>query len=352
MYARGSLLLAPFLFLSAYAPQGGNTPPIASTGGNSEGNYVVDCNNSLVGGTLVTSVQLDGSKSYDPDGTPVTFYWHNECQYGAFDDPYSPTPVYHVDMQKVCERDCWVALRVTSGGQTTAVGFQVFVEDVTPPTLSAVDDYLGIWGDSTEWERTGGPTPSDNCDFAPTLTYTDVVIPATGPGQPELTMQRTWTVTDCKELSTFVVQTIRLLAPTGAPGYRANLDYEPNFCPNVFELAEPGSFEINLLGGVSFKAEKVIPSTLRVWVNEAPGIAVIPNRVQLMDVGSITATAYGECNSTKVDGRRDLRLRFNRTDFGQQFDLGRFQDQSIEIMVTGNMTSGKLFATRDFIAVQ
>ncbi len=330
-----------------------DAPPVVSTGGNSGVDYRVDCNNTFFPSGPVTSVQLDGSGSYDPDGTPVTFYWRNECKFGYFDDPSSATPVYHVDMTNACSRECWAVLRVSSGGVTTAKGFQIFVDDVTPPALSIPSDYFGIWGDSTDVATTGSAYATDNCDPAPSLTFADVVIPATGPGQPELYLQRTWLVRDCKQMERSAVQTIRLLASTGGPGSTANLDFDPQQCPNQFPLALTGTVEVYLLGAASFRAEKVIPGSVRLWIREAPGTFIVPSSMMLHDVGSITATNYGECNSTTHDGRRDLNLRFDRLNLATQFDLGRFAGQTIEVMVTGNMaTSMKLFATRDFITVQ
>jgi hypothetical protein len=330
-----------------------DAPPVVSTGGNVGDDYLVDCNNSLVGGSFVTSIQLDGSGSYDPDGTKVTFDWHNECQYGWFDDPTSPTPVYHVDMTEVCERDCWIALRVTSDGQTTIKGFQVFVVDATPPLISPPYDYLGIWGDSTDAETTGTPMVTDNCDPTPLLTYTDVVIPATGPGQPELNLQRTWRVVDCQGFEASVVQSIQLVAPTGLPGSQANMDFDPRQCPNYFPLAETGSVEIVLLGSASFRVEKVDPLSLRLSLPESPGVFIAPNSIVVRDAGSIVATAYGECNSNVPDGYKDLKLRFDRLNIAAQFALARFPGQSVEFMVTGNKVIGqKLFGTRDIIVIQ
>lgn len=334
-------------------PSWSNVPPIVVTGGNVGDDYEVDCNNYNLLGVLVTSVQLDGSASYDPDGTPVTFYWHNECAYGYFDDPYSPAPVYHVDMTGACERQCVVALRVTSGGQTAVQGFTVTVRDVTPPAIAIPPDYLGIWGDEIDAARTGAPSFSDNCDPTPYLSYFDVELPVTGPGQPELSLLRTWTVVDCMGYQAAGVQTIQLLAPTGDPGYRANLDFDPLECPNVFPMSLTGSVDVTLLGSSSFRVENVMPATLRLWVREAPGIWIQPNAIVLQDAGSIATKEFGGCNSLVADGMRDLTLRFDRLNLASQFDLGRFSGQTIEVMVTGNMRKSlKLFGVRDMILVK
>lgn len=327
-----------------------NVPPVVSTGGNAGDNYFVDCNNYFNGKLDVTSVQLDGSGSYDPDGTPVTFFWHNECDFGTFDDPTSPTPVYTVDMTGVCDRECWVALRVSSGGQTSVKGFRVIVQDMSFPVVLPPTDYLGIWGDSTDVANTGAPSIDDNCDPAPVVVIQDTVIPATGPGQPELNMERLWTVTDCVGFTVTQAQTITLLAPTGYPGKSANLDFDPDSCPNDYSLTQAGDVEIVLVGLDGFRAERVIPGSLRLWVHEAPGLALAPNSMVLTDCASHVASYYGDCNMKAPDGKLDLKLRFDRATFAAYFDLYRFPGQTIEVMVTGNMkTSFKLFGTRDVV---
>ncbi|HTF88897.1 MAG TPA: hypothetical protein VK843_10845, partial [Planctomycetota bacterium] len=80
------------------------SPPVVFTGGNSGDDYVVDCNNVFSPGSAVTSVQLDGSASFDPDGTPVTFLWFEECPFATFPDPTSATPIFQLDMTGVCSR--------------------------------------------------------------------------------------------------------------------------------------------------------------------------------------------------------------------------------------------------------
>ena len=327
-----------------------NVPPVVSTGGNVGDDYLVDCNNYFTGKLDVTSVQLDGSGSYDPDGTPVTFFWHNECGFGTFDDPTSPAPVYTVDMTGVCDRECWIALRVSSGGQTSVRGFRVFVQDMSFPVVLPPNDYFGIWGDATDAASTGWPSVHDNCDPAPSVVWKDTVIPATGPGQPELYLRRLWRVTDCAGFVVEKLQTIQLLAPTGYVGKSANLDFDPSTCPNDYSLTQPGQVEVVLIGLDAFRAERVIPTSLRLWVREAPGLFLVPSSKVLTDCASHSASFYGDCNVGQPDGKFDLKLTFDRAQIASHFDLYRFPGQSIEVMVTGNMkTSLKLFATRDVV---
>jgi hypothetical protein len=341
------------LAVGALAHAQGNLPPVVSTGGNSGVDYAVDCNNVFSGGSAVTSVQLDGSASFDPNGTPVTFFWHNECGFGSFDDPTSPTPVYRVDMTGACSRDCWIALRVSSGGQTTIVGFQVFVADATAPQLTLPKDIVGIWGDPTAVGATGFATAVDNCDPAPVVTFVDNSLAHTGPGQPELMLERTWTATDCTGRQTSGVQLILLLAPTGDAGQQANLDFAPAQCPNLYVPLPKGTVDVLLLGVQGFKAEKVVKRSVRMFLTSNPSVAIAPTSFQLKDLGSLTAANYGDCNGATLDGRKDLRLRFPRSAVNAMLGQGGVQvGQTVDVMVIGNLASGKLFATRDVVTLQ
>ncbi len=350
-------LFTSLVAVGSLANAQGNLPPVVSTGGNSGVDYRVDCNNVFNGVSAVTSVQLDGSGSYDPNGTPVTFDWHNECGFGTFDDHTSPTPVYHVDMTGSCTRDCWIALRVTSGGQTTIKGFQVIVQDATAPVIVIPSDVVGIWGDSIDTASTGAALASDNCDPAPVVTFADTEILQTAPGQPELILQRTWTVTDCSGYQASGVQSIQLLAPTGQGNHRANLDFDPLQCPNLFSLVPTGTVDVVLLGCPSFRTEFVDRTSLRLSLRTNPGLSILPLSLpQLVDAGRITALGYGQCNSTVQDGLRDLRMRYSRTALAAQLGLMQLAPgQSVELVVTGRMLAskgGKLFATRDVITIQ
>ncbi len=355
---RSAALLSSLIALGSLANAQANLPPVVSTGGNSGVDYRVDCNNVFNGPSAVTSVQLDGSGSFDPNGTPVTFVWHNECAFGSFDDPTSPTPVYHVDMTGACTRDCWIALRVSSGGQTTIKGFQVIVQDATAPLLTLPADVVGILGDSLLPADTGAATAVDNCDPAPFISFTDTNVPQTGPGQPEVILQRAWTVTDCNGLQTTGVQSIILIATTGQGSNRANLDFDPFQCPNLFDpVPATGTIDVVLLGAASFKAQNVDKASLRLSLRTVPNVSIAPATVpQLVDTGSITATNYGECNALTLDGRKDLRMRFTRTALSAQLGLMQLAPgQTVEVVITGRMRpdkGGKLFATRDTITIQ
>ena len=328
-------------------------PPVAKTGGNVGNNYVVDCNNVFAPGSAVTSVQLDGSASFDPDGTPLAFWWFEECPFGAFVDPFSPTPVFQIDMTGQCQRSCMVELRVISGGQTTKQVFTVNVADVSPPVILPVADAIGIWGDDTSPLSTGMPLLVDNCDPAPVVGYSDVIIPQGGIGFPESVIERTWIATDCVGLQSSFLQTITLLAPTGPVGVSANLDVDPGYCPNFFTPGVRGTIDVLLLGSPSFKAQNVIESTVRLWVRTDPTVMIAPSIFSIGDVGAISAVQYGECNSAKPDSVLDLKMTFNRGAFSDGLNLAALVPGTVvEVMVSGRMLNGKLWATRDRLEIR
>lgn len=333
---------------------GGGLPPVASTGGNVGDNYVVDCSNVFAPGSASTSVQLDGSASFDPDGTPVAFWWFEECPFGAFVDPFSATPVYQIDMTGVCSRTCVVELRVISGGETTKKVFTVNVTDVSAPVVTCPADVIDLWGIDTSPANTGMGTATDNCDPAPVVGYTDTIIPQGGPGTPERIIQRTWTATDCVGLQSSCMQTITLLSPAGGlPDNFANLDFDPSNCPNTFTPAASGTIDVLLLGSNQFKATDVVKTSVRLWVRSNPGLTVQPVGFMTKDLGSISALAFGECNSAKLDGIKDMRLRFSKASLTSQLGLGSYTPgQSVEVALTGKLKSGKLFLTRDVITLK
>lgn len=349
--ARPILLTSSLLLISSLAYA--QSPPVVSTGGNSGDDYGVDCNNVFSPGSAVTNVQLDGSASFDPDGTPVTFQWFEECAFGNFPDPTSATPIYVIDMTGVCSRTCVVALRVSSGGQTSVKVFSVTVQDATAPLISIPADVVGIWGDPTSTGATGMATSVDNCDPAPVVTFSDVIIPQAGPGTPEQIIQRTFVSTDCTGLTSSGMQTITLLSPSGGPGNFANLDFNPSLCPNVYSPLQTGTVDIVLLGSAIFPVKDVVNSSIRLWVKTNPNVMILPSAFLSKDLGSITAVAYGDCNSVTLDGKKDLRLRFTSAKLAGPLGLGTYSSgQGVDLMITGMLKNGKQFATRDHLTIQ
>ena len=58
----------------------------------------------------------------------------------------------------------------------------------------------------------------------------------------------------------------------------------------------------------NFRAERVIPTSLRLWVREAPGLSLAPTGMVLMDCASHSASFYGDCNAPQPDGKFDLAV--------------------------------------------
>jgi hypothetical protein len=250
-------------------------------------------------------------------------------------------------------RTCFMELRVTSGGQTTKAFFRTTVQDASAPVLTVPADVVGIWGDATDTAAAGVATAADNCDPNPVITFTDVNVPQPGIGFPEKVIVRTWTVTDCTGLQTSATQTISLLSPTGAIGYRANLDFDPASCPNAYAPLQTGTVEVMLLGATGFDVTKVIHSSLRLSVRTNPNVSILPTNVHLQDLGSIVAQSYGDCNSAVKDGKRDLRVRFSRAAIAAQLGLAACPSgDTLDLVLTGRTKQGKLFATRDRLTIQ
>jgi hypothetical protein len=101
---------------------------------------------------------------------------------------------------------------VTTGTQT------IRVVDTTPPALIIPPDVTVECDQSTAPSSTGTATAADNCDPAPTVSFTDAVTPGRCP--QEWTITRTWTAADACSNSSSGVQVIEVVdttAPTVVP---------------------------------------------------------------------------------------------------------------------------------------
>lgn len=239
----------PAVFLaatSAIATAQEDALPVCENGGP----YVFECTG------LQTQVQLDGTASYDPDGTPVTFFWFEECPWGFFLDPTSPTPIFVIDMTASCSRTCVIELRVTSGGQTKKCNTTVTVQDTQAPVITCPADVTEIWnggvaGGQADPNLTGFATASD-CDPNVVITYTDVVVPGTLPGDPEGVVTRTWVAVDQCGFSSSCQQVITFLSP-GFTDQTYYLDAVKGSCPNSIDVnADSGLFTAVIFGRAGY----------------------------------------------------------------------------------------------------
>ncbi|MGD2108246.1 MAG: hypothetical protein PVI86_02520, partial [Phycisphaerae bacterium] len=83
-----------------------------------------------------TSVQLDGTDSFDPDGDELFYQWTTTCPNGVFDDATSATPILTLDSLPPFPLICAVTLEVSDtieSAQCTAI---VAIIDTTPPEIT------------------------------------------------------------------------------------------------------------------------------------------------------------------------------------------------------------------------
>jgi hypothetical protein len=274
---------------------------------NHNGPYGAECNGQF------STVPVTSTGSFDPDGTAVTVFWFEECPYGFFDDPTNGAPNFVLDMGLNCSRSCVFALRVFSGGQMTHCNSTVTVQDTLAPQITAPPDIIDIWGIPTDVGSTGSATAVDACDPAPVVQLiSDVHSGSNGPGHED-TITRTWTATDyCGHVSQ-AVQTITLLSPLGNG---ANLEVDVNQCDDVFDRGNgSATFDVTLLGRTGTLVTGIKLNSLRLSRLGDQNNFVWPTNPSLftpVDVGKYLATRIGDCNPPGTDGKKDLKLRFDR----------------------------------------
>ncbi|MEJ2720676.1 MAG: VWA domain-containing protein, partial [bacterium] len=96
-----------------------NHPPVPDAGPDQR----VECN-----GWPTSSVMLDATGSYDPDGDALTYNWWSPGI--TFDDPTSPTPTGQFPLGTTT-----VTLTVSDGEFTEGDAVDITVEDTTPPRI-------------------------------------------------------------------------------------------------------------------------------------------------------------------------------------------------------------------------
>ena len=259
-----------------------------------------------------TAVPVDGSGSFDPDGTAYTVAWFEECPFGFVDDPTSVQANYIIDMTGQCFRQCFLVLRVTSGGQMTPCAGWVTVTDTTAPVLNLPSNVIGPWGIDTTVLSTGLAGAADLCDPAPTTNYFDTIIPSQGPGH-EQTIIRTWTATDRCGFVSQLDQTITLTSPSADSAF--GLEFDTNNCPDVLDRATQGSrLTLTLLGRPNLTMNQVNRNTVKLSRQADPTNFVVPTnpfQFSAQQVSVFAATSFGDCNPAGNDGRGDLRFQFN-----------------------------------------
>jgi hypothetical protein len=272
------------------------------------GPYVAECNGQFA------TVPVTSTGSFDPDGTSITVFWFEECDYGFFDDPTNLTPNFVLDMGHLCTRSCVFALRVFSGGQQQNCVSNVTVQDTQPPILSLLSDLTDIWGIATDPGSTGIPTATDACDPAPVVQLqSDVHSGPLGPGQEDVIV-RTFSATDnCGHVAQ-IVRRIILLSPLVSA---SNLELDVIGCNDVYDRASASpTVEFTLLGRTGTLVTGIQLNSLRLVRLGDLSLASVtppnPGQFAPLDVGKFIATHIGDCNPPGTDGKKDLKLSFDR----------------------------------------
>ncbi len=297
------------------------------------GPYVAECNGAA------TNVAVDGTGSFDPDGTPLSYFWFEECPWGFFADPTDPQTNFVLDMTGVCTRQCVFALRVTSGGQTVACQGTVRADDTTPPTLIVPLDVQGVWGIPTDPGSTGFATAVDLCDPAPIVSFFDTIIPQQGPGH-EQTIIRTWQAIDYCLHQSQADQVITLLSPAGNA---QNLEVDVNNCNDVIDRSTLAPrFFVTVLGRSGTPVASLNTSTLKLSrmgdnVNTVSQLQSFAPQ----DVAVHSAAQFGDCNPPGIDGMKDLKLRFDINQVMSVLGLDTVPAGTVvPIMITGQRWNG------------
>jgi hypothetical protein len=326
------------------APQT-DAPPVCINGGP----YVFECTGPD------TPCTLDGSASFDPDGTPVTFLWFEECPFGFFDDPTSPTPVYHIDMTGVCSRVCVVEMRAISGGQTTKCNTTVTVNDTLPPVIVCPPDVVEVWtngpaGGQTNPALTGFATASD-CDPNPTIGFSDVLDPGNAPGEPETIVTRTWTALDQCGLQSSCIQTITLLSP-GLADQTYYLDAIKGSCPNALSASDTsGLFSCVLFGRNGHAVADINTSTLVLARLDNGGGTVDRMSIQVKDVGRPKQTDPCDCDGNSKDNYMDFVINSSKASVITSLDLAQEVGSSVQVVLYGQKNNGAWFTAYDCIQI-
>jgi hypothetical protein len=325
---------APLLLTSLALAQG--SPPVCINGGP----YAGECSGPA------TAVPIDGSASFDPDGTQVTFQWFEECAFGFVDDPTSPTANFIMDMSGVCQRSCFVVLRVTSGGQMVPCGTTVTVDDTTPPAVTCPPDVLVPVGGSIDPSVTGFATANDIClGGAVATTYADVP----GPGANQIT--RTWSADDGCGVGT--CDQILTLDEPPPPEGEADLDIKPTSCPNPINTANNGKLPVALVGAATFDVHDVDIASLQLSRHDGVGGSVSPVRTGYRDIASPFTGDLCDCHTLGGDGIIDLGMHFLVQDVVTTLQLDQVPNWTyLQLDLTGELVGGGSFTVSDCIRVQ
>jgi len=344
-------LLATSLILAA--PQLGGGPPVCDAGGP----YFAECQG------LQTFIQLDGSNSFDPDGTALTFKWISECPLVTFQNATSSTPtavVTHAAGVPVCADSCIgnVGLEVSSGGEMSACSFDITVTDTLPPMITCPPDVTAVWGIDTTPNGTGFATAIDICDLNPAVTWTDTIVGGVICSGFEQYIHREWTATDLCDNSSTCTQIISLLSPIGCGGGgMTNLEFDPSTCVNEFDpTVLNGVFKATVMGTNAFNVSSIERSSIqliRTDVGLASVQALRPWAGRQGDYIKAQSSTASECSTYGKDGMNEVVFQFRRKEVALGLGLDSIPvGTEVPLAVTGFLKDGSAFWITDTLVIK
>jgi hypothetical protein len=144
-----------------------NHPPVSVAGGP----YSTECKR-----TAAAVFQLDGTRSSDPDGQPLTYHWSTDCPHASFDNFASATPKLRIT--GIGGIGCYVTLAVSDGQYTNSSQAFVAIPDTEPPRFARATA-----SPSTLWPPNRRLVPvtiqgnvTDTCDPAPVWQIVGVTV--------------------------------------------------------------------------------------------------------------------------------------------------------------------------------
>ena len=348
-------LLTSSIFLAAPLLAGGtDAPPVCNAGGP----YFAECQGAQ------TIIQLDGTGSFDPEGTALTFKWISECPMVTFSNTTSATPmaiITHTPGTPVCAESCIgnVGLEVTSGGQKSACSFDITVDDTLPPVITCPPDLTAVWGIDEDPSNTGYATALDVCDPAPVVTYVDTRVPAQICSGLEEWVVRDWTAVDACGNTSTCTQTITLLSPAGgcSGAGTANLEIDPSSCVNLFDPSvTTGLFSVAVMGKGPFSVDMIDKSSIQLIRSDVAMANVNALRPwTAREADWIKAISYNQfqCSPFGKDGMNELAFRFRRKQVIKKLGLDLLPSGTkVPVAVTGFLKDGSAFWAADILTIQ